>query len=261
VQIVSLRISVLGSGSSGNSTFLASAKTRILIDGGLSRLQTGKRLASIGESLERIDAIIITHEHNDHIQGLATILSRRAIPVFMTEGVRDFVVPLYNLQPIELMKAGYPFQVGDLTIAPFSIPHDAADPVGFNLEVEGIKVAYATDLGYLPELVRQKLKNCGLVILESNHDLEMLKVGGYPWHVKQRIMSRLGHLSNDVTGKFLGEEFDGQAYRIILAHLSRHNNHPDIARLMASQALEARGLDPGCLVLADQNRPTPLIEM
>ena len=258
---MSFRISVLGSGSSGNCTFVASSSTRILIDGGLSRLQTVKRLAAIGESIDRIDAFLITHEHNDHIQGLATIHSRNEIPVFMTEGVREFVGSLYTIKKSETMKAGYPFQVGDIAISPFSIPHDAADPIGFNLEVEGIKIAYATDLGYMPELVLQKLKNCGLIVLESNHDLEMLKVGGYPWHVKQRIMSRLGHLSNDVTGKFLGEEYDGNACRIILAHLSRHNNHPDIARLVASQALEARGIDPGCLVLADQNQPSPLIEM
>jgi phosphoribosyl 1,2-cyclic phosphodiesterase len=258
---VSLKISVLGSGSSGNSTFISSASTKILIDGGLSRLQTVKRLASIGESLDQIDAFLITHEHNDHIQGLPTILARNDITVYLTQGVQDYLRPQMTIERLETMSAGSGFMIGDIQVTPFSIPHDAADPVGFNLEVEGIRMGYATDLGYLPELVMQRFKKCTVMVLESNHDLEMLKVGSYPWHVKQRIMSRLGHLSNDMAGRFFSEEYDNMAEYIVLAHLSRQNNHPDIARLVSAQALENRGFNLDHLYLADQQVPTPVILM
>jgi phosphoribosyl 1,2-cyclic phosphodiesterase len=258
---VSLKISVLGSGSSGNSTFIGSAQTRILIDGGLSRLQTLKRLIAIGETIDRIDAFIISHEHTDHIQGLPNILAQNDIPVYMAEGVAQAIDPLFKIDKVETVQAGHPFIIGDIQIAPFSIPHDAVDPLGYSVEIEGHRIAYATDLGYLPELVVQRLKGCSVIVLESNHDLDMLKVGSYPWHVKQRIMSQHGHLSNDMTGKFLREEFDGQAQYIILAHLSRQNNHPDIARLVASQALETRGFNLDHLLLADQFSPTKVIEL
>jgi phosphoribosyl 1,2-cyclic phosphodiesterase len=258
---VSLKISVLGSGSSGNCTFISSSRTKILIDGGLSRLQTVKRLASIGESLDQIDAFLITHEHNDHIQGLPTILARNEIAVYLTPAVQDYLHPQLTIERLETMNSGAGFLVGDIQVTPFSIPHDAADPVGFNLEVEGIRVGYATDLGYLPELVIQRLKKCDVLVLESNHDLEMLKVGSYPWPVKQRIMSRLGHLSNDMTGKFFSEEHDNQSEYIVLAHLSRQNNHPDIARLVSGQVLESRGFDLDRLFLADQYLPTAVIQM
>jgi phosphoribosyl 1,2-cyclic phosphodiesterase len=260
-KFVAFKISVLGSGSSGNCTFISSSKTRILIDGGLSRLQTLKRLASIGESLDQIDAFVVTHEHNDHIQGLPTILSRNDIAVFMTQGVQEYVRPQFSIERMETLKSGCALTIGDIQVSPFSIPHDAADPVGFCFLVEGIRVAYATDLGYLPELVIQRLKDSTILVMESNHDLEMLKVGSYPWHVKQRIMGRLGHLSNDLTGKFLSEEYDGKAEYIILAHLSRHNNHPDIARMVSAQALEGLGFNMDHLHLADQQTPSPVIQL
>jgi phosphoribosyl 1,2-cyclic phosphodiesterase len=259
--LVSLKISVLGSGSSGNSTFIGSAQTRILIDGGLSRLQTLKRLIAIGETIEHIDAFIISHEHTDHIRGLPNILAQNDIPVYMAEGVAQVIEPLFKINKVETIQAGHPFNIGDIQIAPFSIPHDAVDPLGYTAEIEGHWIAYATDLGYLPELVVQRLKGCSVMVLESNHDLDMLKVGSYPWHVKQRIMSRHGHLSNDMASKFLREEFDGLAQHIILAHLSRQNNHPDIARMVASQALETRGFNLEHLWLADQDSPTKVIEM
>jgi phosphoribosyl 1,2-cyclic phosphodiesterase len=179
----------------------------------------------------------------------------------MAEGVAQAIDPLFKIDKVETVQAGHPFIIGDIQIAPFSIPHDAVDPLGYSVEIEGHRIAYATDLGYLPELVVQRLKGCSVIVLESNHDLDMLKVGSYPWHVKQRIMSQHGHLSNDMTGKFLREEFDGQAQYIILAHLSRQNNHPDIARLVASQALETRGFNLDHLLLADQFSPTKVIEL
>ena len=130
-----------------------------------------------------------------------------------------------------------------------------------NLEAEGIRVGHVTDLGYMTELVMHRLKCCDVIVLESNHDLEMLKVGPYPWHLKQRIMSRQGHLSNEIVGRFLEDEFDGKAQYIILAHLSENNNHPDIARMVAAQSLEPRGFDLGNLQVASKSSPSPLIHL
>ena len=163
---------------------------------------------------------------------------------------------LWNLFP-----PAKPFQLKDLKISPFSIPHDAVDPLGFTLEAEGIKIAHVTDLGYMTELVIQKLTGCDVIVLESNHDLEMLKVGPYPWFLKQRIMGREGHLSNEGASRFFSESFDGQARYIVLAHLSESNNHPDIARMVAAEALQPRGFDLEHLYLGSKTTPSPMIEV
>jgi phosphoribosyl 1,2-cyclic phosphodiesterase len=158
---------------------------------------------------------------------------------------------------LELFQAGSGFPVGDIEVASFTIPHDAVDPVGFTFKAQGIKISVATDLGYIPESVRVHLQGSDVLLLESNHDLEMLKVGPYPWSVKQRVMGRMGHLSNDATCGFLQEGLDSRTSTLILGHLSEHNNHPEIVRLMAHQTLEARSLGPK-LVVADAARPTEL---
>jgi len=257
---VSLKISVLGSGSSGNCTFVSTSKTRILLDAGLSRVQTGKRLSIIGESLENIDGLILSHEHVDHVHGLGSLLAKQSIPLYIAEGTSEVIQPK-PWNKIETIKAGHPFWLGDLKVSPFSIPHDAVDPLAFTFEAEGMKIAHITDLGYMTELVRQRLRGCDIIVLESNHDLEMLRVGSYPWFVKQRIMSRVGHLSNEMTGKFFSDEFDGQARYIVLAHLSENNNHPDIARLAVTQALEKKGFNLQNLLLASKDNPSTVIEV
>jgi phosphoribosyl 1,2-cyclic phosphodiesterase len=163
------------------------------------------------------------------------------------------------LRAFELFTAGEEFTVGDIEIAPFSVPHDAADPVAFTLEAEGIRLGLVTDLGYIPELVKRHVRGCHCLVFESNHDLDMLKVGPYPWYVKQRVMSRHGHLSNRATGEFLSEDFDGTAQVLILAHLSQTNNHPELARLSAEEALSLREYPvPLQVHLANQFTPTPV---
>jgi phosphoribosyl 1,2-cyclic phosphodiesterase len=132
------------------------------------------------------------------------------------------------------------FQIGDLVFHPFEVPHDAAETLAFTIEAQGVKVGFLTDLGYIPQMVVHHLKGCDALILEANHDLEMLRVGPYPWSLKQRVMSRHGHLSNDEMARFLREDFDGRAAYILLAHLSQKNNHPEIARLAAMEALASR---------------------
>ena len=197
----------------------------------------------------------MTHEHTDHVAGLPAILKKLDIPVYVSRLTAP-AIPWGECTPrLELFQAGSTFPVGDIEVTSFTIPHDAADPVGFSLLAEGIKVSIATDLGYLPESVRWQIAGSDVVLLESNHDIEMLKVGPYPWSVKQRVMGRNGHLSNEVACAFVRDGLDTRTSTLILGHLSEHNNHPELVRLMGSQALHGRGLFTR-LVVAEPGRAT-----
>jgi phosphoribosyl 1,2-cyclic phosphodiesterase len=340
-----VRFTVLASGSKGNSTVVTGGRTRILVDAGLSCRELVRRMKLAGEDPETLDAVIITHEHSDHVSGLAVTARKLGIPVYFTEGTHrawmrwltprrqmtyaqwveqcrkqaaerqaeaesaqfdagcepdelnpDETDPAepdqaganpamptgHNLsgmgtspQPIadeaasnqipsrkqdptwlpgvQYFQAGQPFEIGDIAISPFTIPHDAADPVGFVFRAEGVRMAFATDLGYIPPNVKGQLKGVDLLLLESNHDLEMLRDGPYPWSVKQRVLSRVGHLSNEAAADFLEKEYDGQAAYVILAHLSESNNLPELARVTAERALNGRAsLLANRLLLAEQ---------
>jgi phosphoribosyl 1,2-cyclic phosphodiesterase len=160
------------------------------------------------------------------------------------------------LPAVEYFQAGESFEIGDIAISPFTVPHDAADPVGFVFRAEGVRMGFATDLGYIPPNVRAQLQGVDLLLLESNHDLEMLRDGPYPWAVKQRVLSRVGHLSNEAAAGFLEESYDGQAAYVILAHLSESNNLPELARVTAERALKDRAsLLANRLLLAAQHEP------
>jgi phosphoribosyl 1,2-cyclic phosphodiesterase len=154
--------------------------------------------------------------------------------------LRDDAGESPQLARLEIFSAGRSFQVGDIAVTPFTIPHDAADPVGLTFRAEGLKVGIATDLGYMPPNVCDRLRGCDVLVVESNHDLEMLRVGPYPWSVKQRVGSPTGHLSNDKLAKFFSAEYDGSASYIVLAHISEQNNHPELARGTAEKALGLR---------------------
>jgi len=263
-------VSVLASGSRGNSALLESSRARILVDAGVSCRETFKRLKLVGREPRSLSAILITHEHSDHVSGLAMLAKKLGIPVFMTGGthqawarsLRDDAGQLPTLAKLEIFSAGRQFQIAVITVMPFTIPHDAADPVGFTFHAEGAKIAFATDLGYMPASVRDHLRRCDVLILESNHDVEMLRVGPYPWSVKQRVMSRVGHLSNDSLAQFFAEDYDGGASHIVLAHLSEQNNHPEVARRTAEQALgPQQTLLQNRLMLALQDAPTEAIRL
>jgi phosphoribosyl 1,2-cyclic phosphodiesterase len=238
---------------------VATERTRLLVDAGLSRKETFERLAAAGVASETLTAILITHEHCDHVAGLQVIARKLDIPIYMsrltapaifgkdTPWAEDYTPKL------ELFAAGSSFQVGDIEVTSFTIPHDAADPVGFSFRAEGIKISIATDLGYMPDSIRFHLRGSDVLLLESNHDVEMLKVGPYPWSIKQRIMGRNGHLSNDVACSFIRDELDMRTSTLILGHLSAQNNHPEIVRLMAAQALDGRSLFTR-LVIAEPKR-------
>ena len=366
-----MRMTVLASGSKGNSAVISTDRTRILVDAGLSCRELFRRLALVGEDPAQISAILITHEHQDHVAGLGVLARRLRIPVFFTEpthrawvrmltprttmtyaqwldrlateraekaqamaaqaaipsyaplspsaagsspaGITDSdpaarlqaiaalsaeaaafdpslnargsedldpldepceststrspqtsakagetsakIDPTY-LPAVEYFHSGTKFTIGDIDICPFTIPHDAADPCGFVFSNMGIRFGLATDLGYLPPNVKAALRDVDLLLLEANHDLEMLKDGPYPWSVKQRVLSRVGHLSNLAAAEFLERDYDGGAHTIILGHLSESNNVPELARIAAEEAIGDRmRLLGNRIVLAQQHTP------
>lgn len=261
-------VSVLASGSRGNCALISSASTRILLDAGISCRETFKRLKAGGSDPHTLSAILITHEHADHVYGLATMAKKLGIPIFMTgathqawaRSIRDSTGERPAVSQLELFSSGRGFQIGDIAVLPFTIPHDAADPVGFTFRAEGVKIGVATDLGYIPASVRNHLQGCDLLVLEANHDVEMLRVGPYPWMVKQRVMSRVGHLSNDALAEFFSGDYDGCASYVVLAHLSEQNNLPELAREAAEKALGARRtLLQNQVLLARQAEPLEAI--
>jgi len=252
---------VLASGSSGNAALLATNNTRILVDAGLSLRELKRRLAQGGEEIGRLDAVLVTHEHSDHIAGLAALAHRKEFraPIYLTRLTAP-VIDWGETHPrIETFQAGATFEIGDIEVNSFSVPHDAVDPVGFCFETGCVRIAVATDLGYMPESVKFHLRRADLLLLEANHDLDMLKVGPYPWSVKQRVMSRVGHLSNLVMAEYLSREFSDRAANLVLGHLSEQNNHPEIVRDLATQALEGRGLRTR-LTVESQHEPTEVFE-
>ncbi len=297
-------MTVLASGSKGNATVIAAGSTRLLVDAGMSCRELLKRMAQVGEDPQGLNAILITHEHVDHVAGLSVLARRLKVPVFLTEPTHrawmrmltpgttmsyaqwlekvkrqkqesalqaeDATGPAEvegsakerpnpaSLPDVEYFRAGQSFSIGEIDVNPFTIPHDAADPCGFvfHARSESIRMAVATDLGYVPPNVKMALQGVDALLLESNHDLEMLKDGPYPWSVKQRVLSRVGHLSNTAAAEFLEHDYDGGAHTIVLGHLSEQNNLPELALLAAEQAIGRRmNLLGNRVLLASQHRP------
>ncbi len=267
---MAVSVTVLASGSKGNCTVISSSGTHLLVDAGLSCREVLRRMVLCGLDPSCIGAVLITHEHSDHVAGLRVLAKRLKVPVYITaptyhayqKFARDAAGNRIALSRLEHFCAGSVFQIGDITIKPFTISHDAVDPVGFTFRTDGIKVGLCTDLGYITPNVRDNLRGCHILMIESNHDLEQLRGGPYPWSVKQRVMSRVGHLSNDALADFLTKDYDGGAEYLILAHLSEQNNHPEIARMTAERALgEQRSLLRNHLMLAAQSDPLPAVRL
>jgi phosphoribosyl 1,2-cyclic phosphodiesterase len=235
-----LSFRLLGSGSSGNATLVSDGDTHILVDIGLSGRETARRLRECGIEPGDISAIVVSHEHGDHCRGVAPFVKGLDIPVFMTEATLAGSGMALNPKNHRRIASGECFEVCGFSFTCFSVPHDSVDPLGFVVERKGIKIGIALDLGYLSNLVLERLRGCDGIILESNHDVQMLKIGPYPWALKQRVMSRNGHLSNDSVAQFLANDFDGNAAHVVLAHLSKKNNLPELALLSAQRALEER---------------------
>jgi len=252
-------VTVLGSGSKGNAAVISSGRTRLLIDCGFSRREMTRRLQVCGMEPDALDAILITHEHSDHVAGLPRMAKGMAAPVFINDGTRSAMGAAGEaLDRAESFTTGARFAVGDIEVDPFTIPHDAADPVGFVFRAEGVRIVFVTDLGYLSANVQDRLRGADCMVIESNHDLEMLKGGGYPWELKQRVLSRVGHLSNDSLAAYLADGFDGAAAHVVLAHLSENNNLPGLARMASERALAGRLFAP-TLHVASQTEPLEIV--
>ena len=264
-----MRFNVLGSGSSGNATLIVSGETRILIDCGLPAREIARRLVAVGETADRLDAIVITHEHSDHIRGLAALVKNLDIRVFISPFALKSAkagIEERSLNSVEHIAADKPFEIDSIKLRPIRAPHDSADPLVFAVESQGVKIAVVTDLGHIPKSVSDSLKGMDALVLEANHDLDRLKASPYPWSLKQRVMSKRGHLSNDETARFLREDYDGSARYVVLAHLSRENNHPEIALMAARKALASRAplfaaLEQEKLLTASHDRPLGWIDL
>ena len=236
------RVCVLASGSKGNAVYVSHGQTAILVDAGLSGVQIEDRLRSRGLNPKAINALVVTHEHNDHIQGVGVLSRRYQIPVYVNESTFSAAKSrLGRLHSVTFFDRGDPFNVDGMTIHPFSISHDAADPVGFTIQIDGTKIGLATDLGVGTRLVSHHLKGCRLVVLEANHDVRMLDEGPYPWELKQRVRSRVGHLSNEASRDLLGEVMDTCVEYVIVAHISETNNRPEKAMAVVGEALASHG--------------------
>jgi phosphoribosyl 1,2-cyclic phosphodiesterase len=235
-----MELCVLGSGSQGNSTLIRHGETRVLVDAGFSMKMLQERLLEIGESLQGISALLITHEHVDHIRALPKLMERFPFPVYLTQGTLKALAQHLPAHRAQLIAPGESFQLSDFAIVPFSVPHDAQAPVGFCIECCGRKIVLTTDLGCVTTVVQHYLQHANMILLEANHDVDMLLRGTYPWYLKQRIMGRHGHLSNIAAAEVL-ESLDWKtAPGIIFMHLSRENNRREIVQDVMKNAIGSR---------------------
>jgi phosphoribosyl 1,2-cyclic phosphodiesterase len=233
-----LSVCILASGSKGNAVFISGGAASILIDAGLSGVEIERRLKSRGLDPKNLDAILVSHEHADHIQGVGVLSRRYRLPVYISAKTQTAASPqLGSLHELKTIECGTTFAINDLAIHPFSISHDAADPCGFTIRQNQTKIGIATDLGIATAMVKEHLKECSLLILEANHDEEMLINGPYPWPIKQRIKSRTGHLSNAASRTLLNELQHDCLRHVMLAHLSETNNTPQKAAQEVGRAL------------------------
>lgn len=252
-----MKFTVLGSGSTGNAVLISSETTNVLVDAGMSARELLRRLADMGVQSDQLDGILITHEHGDHIGGLRVLMSSVKCPVYIsriteeayfdtraggTNGDSESSKRKKALQDrTQEIESTREFRIGDIDFEPFSVPHDAADNFGFVAKKDGVKVATLMDFGHITDLVKESLKGCDAIVVESNHSRDMLRACSvYTWELKQRIMSNTGHLSNEDLSDWLTMDFDGKARHIVLAHLSQRANEPHLARITAEVALQMR---------------------
>jgi phosphoribosyl 1,2-cyclic phosphodiesterase len=275
---VSVQFTILGSGSSGNCAYLETAETRVLIDAGFSPRQIRQRLATIGRAPENLTAILLTHEHSDHISGLPGLADKLQIPVYCNRGTQDGTVwalksrwtskqapALEGLDGTEAVKnkmnwrlfnTGASFEIGDILVDTFSIPHDAQDPVGFLLRTPAGNIGLATDLGHMTKLVIERTRAANVLVLESNHDIKLLQDCPHrPWSLKQRILGRHGHLSNDAAAEAAAQIISAELKHLYLGHLSSQCNKPDLARRVMHERLQQIGATHVQLQIAAQDVP------
>lgn len=240
-----MKLHVLASGSTGNAVFLKFGETKLLIDAGISPRRIKNELAAVGETIDDISGVLITHEHHDHVKGLLNLTKKYRLPVYTRPGTWQGI-SCKNALPEECCKeADDSFDIGQVKVEPFAISHDANEPVGYNLYYRNSKCSVATDLGFVTDSVKKALAMSDVMVFESNHDVEMLRQGSYPWHLKRRIMSNRGHLSNVDAGWTLARLDRKNHTKVFLAHLSQENNRPEIAEQTVRGILEDQGIEIG----------------
>ena len=254
-------LAVLGSGSGGNSTLIEGGGVRVLVDAGFSCRQLAQRLRLLGVEPGAIDALLITHEHGDHVGGAATFAAAFGAPIYCTRGTAAAAGFGDGTAVVRTIVADQPFDLGALRVRPFAVPHDAAETVGYVLEAGGARAGYVTDLGHGPGVVRDVLRECNLLVVESNHDLDMLRLGPYPEHIKARVLGRHGHLDNDTAADILGDVVGRTTRAVVLAHLSETNNSPGLALGAARRRLDECGRRGTALHAAEQRHPSPWFEV
>lgn len=255
-----LKFCSLYSGSSGNSLFVSSNNTKILIDCGTSCKKICEGLASIDSSIEDIDAILVTHEHSDHVQSLGMVSKKFNIPVYAnleTWNAMEKQKEKISEKNIKLFENDKDFLLNDLTIHPFTTPHDAANPCGFSIHNGKKRLSIATDLGYMDNRIFEQLQNSSFVLLESNYEPELLDASKYPYHLKQRIKGPNGHLSNETAGKTISELMKKDLKEVILGHLSKENNFPELAYKTVAEQLMNNNSDINTIKLSVASRNTP----
>lgn len=255
-------ITILGSGSAGNCAFIETPRLRLLVDAGFSGRQIATRLTSIGRKLEEINAVLLTHEHNDHTQGLPVLCKRYEIPVYANRLTAEAVQEeLPELKQWRVFQTGHAFELGDLLVESFTVPHDAHDPVGFLLRHASGNIGVLTDLGHCTRLVLERVKPANVLMLETNHDPKMLQDANRPWSLKQRILSRFGHLSNEAAAEVVTQLASGGLRHIFLGHLSRECNRPELAHRAVTDALHKTGARHIRVHVTSQDTPNPTLHL
>jgi phosphoribosyl 1,2-cyclic phosphodiesterase len=281
---VPVRFTILGSGSSGNCAYIETESSRVLVDAGFSPRQIRQRLAMIGRTPENLSAILITHEHADHISGLFGLAEKLRIPIYCNRDTQEAIAwafkerwngkrdPLFDgmektaadfIQKLEwrLFQTGDRFELNDLLVETFPIPHDAQDPVGYLLRTSGGNFGFATDLGHMTKLVTERIRAANVLVLESNHDVRMLQDSHRSWHLKQRILGRHGHLSNESAAEAAEQIMSADLKHLYLAHLSRECNKPELAMRVMTERMGRIGAGHLSVQLASQHTPCATLEL
>jgi phosphoribosyl 1,2-cyclic phosphodiesterase len=251
-----VQVCLLASGSKGNAIYVETAESRLLIDAGLSAREIGYRLNVVGADPEKLDALLVTHEHGDHCRGLGPMSRRWKLPVHVHHATREALPKVGKLDRTVEFDSGDTFSLRDIEVETVPITHDAVAPTGFILSTSGGKIGIITDLGLATRLVADRFRGCRVLILESNHDEDLLRDGPYPWHLKQRVRSRHGHLSNSESADLLRNLYWDGLEAVFLAHLSETNNTPQLAEICARKVLEEQGDHSTQLFIGSQNHPS-----
>jgi phosphoribosyl 1,2-cyclic phosphodiesterase len=259
---MALKVTVLGSGSGGNLTLVEGSRGRIVIEMGLSEREASRRLRAAGVEPRQMEAVFVSHEHSDHVRGARLFSKKHDVPIYTSRATAAAAgLTAGELAGLVEVEPGRPIQTAGMKVEAFPVPHDATDTVGYVVEENGTRLGYATDLGYPTALAGERLRGCEILVIEANHDVEMLQAGWYPAFVKRRVLGRQGHLSNEQAAELIRQVVTPATRSLFLAHLSERNNDGRLALEEGRRGLRAAGRDAVHLELAYQSRPTTAAEV